>query len=130
MMLCTSISSCSPSRHLSHASHPVTHDSLSVTHIQYDSVYICKEITYEPLDSVTAKLPPFEGGKGWALTKTMTEFRYKLLRDTLTVVRVDSIPYEVQIVEIQKVRYIPPWLKILSGIGILALCVLLRLTTS
>ena len=58
-------------------------DTVYLSNIQYDSIYIDRSSdTDRTRDTIT-------------ITKTMTEYRYKLLRDTIYKVRVDSIPYEV-----------------------------------
>ena len=53
------------------------------------------------------------------------EYRYRLLRDTVFRTRVDSIPYEVTVVETKVERYVPWWAKVLSWIGAIALILLL-----
>ena len=53
------------------------------------------------------------------------EYRYRLLRDTVFRTRVDSIPYEVTVVETKTERYIPWWSRLLNWIGALALILLL-----
>ena len=41
------------------------------------------------------------------ITKTKTEYRFRLLRDTIRIAKVDSIPYEVKIVETVEVEHPP-----------------------
>ncbi len=56
--------------------------------------------------------------------KTMVEYRFRQLRDTLRVHSVDSVPVirEVEVVRCE--RYIPWWVKVLSTAGVIALMVL------
>ena len=59
------------------------------------------------------------------LRDVSVEYRYTLLRDTIYKTRIDSIPYEVRVVETHEVRHIPLYAKLLSWIGTLALLLLL-----
>lgn len=75
---------------------------------QYDSIYIDK---VEYVD---------RGGDTIVIEKVRTEYRYKIMTDSIEVLRVDSIPYEVQVVEIvekmnnhQKTMYWLGWLAVL-----------------
>lgn len=53
----------------------------------YDSIYIDNYVYVD------------RGGDTITITKTNIEYRYKTLVDSVEVLRVDSIPYEVQVVE-------------------------------
>lgn len=90
-------------------------DTLYINNVQYDSIYVNHDLlTDRSRDTVIIK-------------EVNTEFRYKLLRDTIYRTKIeiqrDSIPYEVRVVETKEVRYIPPWIKTLAWIG--AICILL-----
>ena len=90
----------------------VRHDTLYVNNVQYDSIHIdSTSETDRTRDTVT-------------ITRTMTEYRYRLLRDTIRIVHRDSIPYEVRIIEERQVLYIPTWCKWLSSAGGIALLLL------
>jgi len=118
-----SLASCQTSKHLEVVEHTI-HDTLIHKQLHYDSIYINHEKIYEPLDSTTANLPPFKGGPGRVLEVT-TEYRYRLLRDTTYVHRIDTIPV-IKTVEVTKeVRYIPPWLKSLACIGAITILLIL-----
>lgn len=54
----------------------------------YDSIYIDNYVYVD------------RGSDTITITKTNIEYRYKTLVDSVEVLRVDSIPYEVQVVEI------------------------------
>lgn len=77
--------------------HDVRTDTIYLSNVQYDSIYINR--TYDidrTSDTVT-------------ITKTLTEYRYKLLRDTIYKVQRDSIPYRVTITEIKEVTRPLTW---------------------
>ena len=53
--------------------------------------------------------------------RVKTEFRYRLLRDTVYKTRTDTIPVVKQVPVIRKERYTPPFTKFLACLGIIAL---------
>lgn len=53
------------------------------------------------------------------------EYRYRLLRDTVRISRVDSIPVIKEVEVVREVRHLPPWAKILSWMGAAAFAFLL-----
>ena len=74
----------------------------------YDSIYIDNYVYVD------------RGGDTITITKTNIEYRYKTLVDSVEVLRVDSIPYEVQVVEIvermnnhQRTMYWLGWLAVM-----------------
>lgn len=86
--------------------HSATHDTLWLNKEKYDSVYIDRWQSIErKADTVFCE-------------KTKTEFRYRLLRDTVYKTRTDTIPVVKQVPVIRKERYTPPFTKFL---GIIAL---------
>lgn len=92
-------------------------DTVYLSNIQYDSIYIDRSSDVDrSRDTIT-------------ITKTMTEYRYKFLRDTVRIVQRDSIPYEVRITEVKQVKYIPPWCKYLAWIGGLSILLLIASIT-
>lgn len=82
-----------------------THDTLYLNRIQYDSVYVENQ-TFRDYR------PSLQGGDCGRpdtvyLEKSHIEYKYKLLRDTVRVVQIDSIPV-IRTVEVVKTeRYIP-----------------------
>lgn len=81
-------------RHVQVAEH-VQNDTVYLSNVQYDSIYIDRSSdTDRTRDTIT-------------VTRTLTEYRYKLLRDTVRIVQRDSIPYEVRITEMKEVRKPP-----------------------
>ncbi len=74
----------------------------------YDSIYIDNYVYVD------------RGADTITITKTNIEYRYKVLTDSIEVLRVDSIPYEVRVVEIvekmnnhQRTMYWLGWLAVL-----------------
>ena len=86
--------------------HSATHDTLWLSRVKYDSVYIDRWQRIEhKADTVF-------------YDRVKTEFRYRLLRDTVYKTRTDTIPVVKQVPVIRKERYTPPFTKFL---GIIAL---------
>lgn len=89
--------------------HSATHDTIFLRKLKYDSVYIDRWQRIErKADTVFCE-------------KTKTEFRYRLLRDTVYKTRTDTIPVVKQVPVIRKERYTPPSAKFLACLGIIAL---------
>ena len=86
--------------------HSATHDTLWLSRVKYDSVYIDRWQRIErKADTVF-------------YDRVKTEFRYRLLRDTVYKTRTDTIPVVKQVPVVKKERYTPPFTKFL---GIIAL---------
>lgn len=89
--------------------HSATHDTLWLSKLKYDSVYIDRWQRIErKADTVF-------------YDRVKTEFRYRLLRDTVYKTRTDTIPVVKQVPVIRKERYTPPLTKFLACLGIIAL---------
>lgn len=89
--------------------HSATHDTILLSKTKYDSVYIDRWQRIErKADTVFCE-------------KTKTEFRYRLLRDTVYKTRTDTIPVVRQVPVVKKERYTPPFTKFLVCLGIIAL---------
>ena len=89
--------------------HSATHDTLWLSRVKYDSVYIDRWQRIErKADTVF-------------YDRVKTEFRYCLLRDTVYKTRTDTIPVVKQVPVIRKERYTPPFTKFLAYLGIIAL---------
>ena len=89
--------------------HSATHDTILLSKEKYDSVYIDRWQRIErKADTVF-------------YDRVKTEFRYRLLRDTVYKTRTDTIPVVKQVPVIRKERYTPPFTKFLAGLGIIAL---------
>lgn len=89
--------------------HSATHDTLWLSKVKYDSVYIDRFQRIErKADTVFCD-------------RAKTEFRYRLLRDTVYKTRTDTIPVVKQVPVVKKERYTPPLTKFLACLGIIAL---------
>lgn len=93
------------------------HDTIVIRVFQYDSIYIASNHFID------------RGKDTVIIQDQQIEYRYRLLRDTIRITKVeiqrDSIPYQVRVVETKEVRYVPPWLKTLAGIGGIAIFVII-----
>lgn len=68
-----------------------------MSNVQYDSIYILKDkLVDRSTDTVYVK-------------DVSVEYRYKMLKDTVRVVRQDSIPYEVTVIETKEIRRPRTW---------------------
>ena len=86
------IVSCASSRHASEVEYVIHTDTVYITSQQYDSIFIWKDRwTDRTHDTVYMK-------------ELSTEYRYRLLRDTLRMVERDSVPYEVVRTETREVE--------------------------
>lgn len=89
--------------------HSATHDTILLSKVKFDSVYIDRWQRIErKADTVF-------------YDRVKTEFRYRLLRDTVYKTRTDTIPVVKQVPVVKKERYTPPFTKFLAGLGIIAL---------
>ena len=89
--------------------HSATHDTLWLSKVKYDSVYIDRWQRIErKADTVFCD-------------RVKIEFRYRLLRDTVYKTRTDTIPVVKQVPVVKKERYTPPFTKFLACLGIIAL---------
>ena len=89
--------------------HSATHDTILLSKVKYDSVYIDRWQRIErKADTVF-------------YDRVKTEFRYRLLRDTVYKTRTDTVPVVKQVPVVKKERYTPPFTKFLACLGIIAL---------
>ena len=110
--LCT-LMGCGSAKHTQVAKQMST-DSTFIQQMYYDSIYIYRDRYMDrSKDTVYFK-------------ETKIEYRYQLLRDTVRIIRRDSIPYEVTVTEVKEVKYIPWWSKALSCLGAISLILLIR----
>lgn len=82
---------CSAPRPVTQLVEHVQKDTVYLSNIQYDSIYIMQDkLVDRSKDTIYIK-------------DVSVEYRYKLLRDTVRVVQRDSIPYEVTVTEIKEI---------------------------
>ena len=99
-------------------------DTLYLSNVQYDSIYIFQERTSDYHMNPLNPLKPSETDTVF-ITDVSVEYRYRLLRDTVYQTRVDSIPILREVEVVREVRHIPWYAKLLSWIGAIALILLL-----
>ena len=103
-----SVVSCSTPR-MATVVRETTRDTLYLNHIQYDSIYVYQgvEKDYRRDFHQPSSLNPQPLVDTIYVEKVRLEYKYKLLRDTVRVVQIDSIPVirEVEVVRTEK--YIP-----------------------
>ena len=99
-------------------------DTLYLSNVQYDSIYIFQERTSDYHMNPLNPLKPSETDTVF-IKDVSVEYRYRLLRDTVYKTQVDSIPVLREVEVVREVRHIPWYAKLLSWIGTLALLFLL-----
>lgn len=88
-----------------------THDTLYLSNIQYDSVYVFQDhLTDRSRDTIYIR-------------DVQYEYKYKLLRDTVYKVQIDSIPVIREVEVIKTEKYIPDIYKWSLAICIILFCV-------
>lgn len=85
-------------------------DTLYLSNVQYDSIFVFND---RQLDRSRDTL---------LIRETNTEYRYKLLRDTVYKVQHDSIPYEVRIETVREVPRPKTWFDRLCRYAFFLLC--------
>lgn len=98
MILCLSMCSCSSTRTFQTVPiETIRVDTLYLSSMKYDSIYIDRTSDMDRTrDTIT-------------ITKTLTEYRYRLLRDTICKTQVDSIPYQVTVTEVKEIAHPLTW---------------------
>ena len=81
----------------------VFRDTVQTALWHYDSIYIDRFVKQDLRHDTIL------------LTDHKTEYRYKVIRDTLHTVRTDSVPYPVRVVETHTLHKVPPWMYLLVG---------------
>lgn len=81
----------------------VRHDTIQTAIWHYDSIYIDHFVKQDQRHDTIL------------LTDRKTEYRYKVIHDTVRTVRTDSVPYPVRVVETKSVHHVPPWIYLIFG---------------
>lgn len=88
---------CSASRHVTQLVHDIQRDTIYISNVKHDSVYLNHErLIDRSKDTVYIK-------------DVSVEYKYRRLRDTVRVVERDSIPYEVTIVQTKEITRPLTW---------------------
>lgn len=91
--------------------HSATHDTIFLSKVEFDSVYIDRWQRIErKADTVFCD-------------RAKTEFRYRLLRDTVYKTRTDTVPVVREVPVVKKERYTPPFTKFLAIIALGAISI-------
>lgn len=114
--LCTLIG-CGSSKTATQPSRDVSTDTVYMNNQRYDSIYIYHDRTLEfhPQLSRITQLESSNRNRSLFATDTVyikdisVEYRYKQIRDTIFRSRIDSIPYEVTIVETHEIPRSLTW---------------------
>lgn len=102
---------CAGTRHLTQTVERTVHDTLVQNTLQYDSVYVDNRLyTYREADTVYRE-------------RTCYEYKYKLLRDTVRIHKVDSIPVLRDVETVRQVAYTPWHYKLLAAVAFLLLAI-------
>ena len=84
----------------------ITHDTLYQSNVHYDSIFVSHDRTTDYHLNPLNPLKPSETDTVFIKDRTV-EYRYRLLRDTVYRVQIDSIPVirEVEVVKVE--RHVP-----------------------
>ena len=101
LILCVTLlvcCSCGSTKVVTQTVRDVSVDTVYLSNVQYDSIYIFQERTSDYHMNPLNPLKPSETDTVF-IKDVSVEYRYKLLKDTIRVVERDSIPYQVTITE-------------------------------
>lgn len=108
--------SCSSTKAVTQLVEHTSIDTIYLSNVQYDSIYIYKDRVSEHHHGT---LPPIDSNGQYLETPMRTdtlyikdvsiEYRYKMLRDTIYKTQVDSIPYQVSITETKEIQRPLTW---------------------
>ena len=118
------LTSCSSLRQSPQPVREVHTDTIYIQQHSYDSIHLCEQHKQEyrkAMPQAHDTMPPAPDTV--VITTTSTEYRYKLLRDTIRLIHTDTIPYKVTVTKTNPIPHIPMWTKAL----ILLLLILLLL---
>ena len=97
IIIALALTGCGTTRHVTQLVHDIQRDTVYLSNVQYDSIYIMKDkLTDRSKDTIYVK-------------DVSVEYRYKLLRDTVKVIQRDSIPYEVTVIETKEITRPLTW---------------------
>ena len=124
LILCVTLlvcCSCGSTKVVTQTVRDVTVDTVYLSNIQYDSIYIYQDHVsehhigkMEPVTNLEKDiLIPIRTDTLYIKDKSI-EYRYKMLRDTIYKTQVDSIPYQVTITEVKEIQRPLTWYDHLS----------------
>ena len=111
LILCVTLlvcCSCGSTKVVTQTVRDVSVDTVYLSNVQYDSIYIYQERTSDYHMNPLNPLKPSETDTVF-IKDVSVEYRYKLLKDTIRVVERDSIPYQVTITETKEIQRPLTW---------------------
>lgn len=120
------LSSCSSLRQSPQPVREVHTDTIYIQQHSYDSIHLSTHHRQEYRKAISHAhdtIPP--APDTIIITNSSTEYRYKLLRDTIRLIHTDTIPYKVTVTKTKPVPHIPWWTKALLLLLTLLLLLLL-----
>ena len=108
LLFCTLLAGCGTQRKLPVVER-IQRDTVYLHQVQYDSVFVSQE-RYVDRSHDTLYVQ-----------ERNVEYRYRLLRDTLRIHQVDSIPVIREVEVVREVEHTPWYAKLLAAIGLLGL---------
>ena len=100
--------SCGSTKVVTRTVRDVSIDTIYLSNVHYDSIYIFQERTSDYHMNPLNPLKPSEPDTVF-IKDVSVEYRYKLLRDTTYKVERDSIPYQVTVTEIKEITRPLTW---------------------
>lgn len=108
--------SCGSTRHVTQLVEHTSIDTVYLSNIQYDSIYIYQDhVSEHHLGTLPPNLTPEQYMNTPMRTDTLyikdksIEYRYKMLRDTIYKTQIDSIPYQVTVTEVKEITRPRTW---------------------
>ena len=111
LILCVTLlvcCSCGSTKVVTQTVRDVSIDTIYLSNVLYDSIYIYQERTSDYHMNPLNPLKPSETDTVF-IKDVSVEYRYKLLKDTIRVVERDSIPYQVTITETKEIQRPLTW---------------------
>lgn len=100
---CLACCSCSSTKAVTQQVRDVHTDTVYLSNLQYDSIYVYQEHNKDYRKGITNPSSLTPNPDTVLLREVATEYRYRLLKDTVRIVERDSIPYEVTITEVKEI---------------------------
>ena len=103
LILCVTLlvcCSCGSTKVVTQTVRDVSVDTVYLSNVQYDSIYIYQERTSDYHMNPLNPLKPSETDTVF-IKDVSVEYRYHLLRDTIYKTQIDSIPYQVTVTEVK-----------------------------
>jgi len=103
------------------------HDTLYINTLQHDSVYMKNDHIEEYRPSLVPSAPFLTRVDTLIIHDKEREYRYRFLRDTTRIVKIDSIPVVHEVEVVKHERYIPAAYKWALGICIMAIVIVIMI---